>query len=101
MKDLYSLSRWFCRHFPQYRGVRRTKNLFEKQEAYAICKPTKDGYIVHIDKSICEGGCIAFLCHEVAHALSYETDTDETGHGQFFGAAYSVVWQCYLKWVDS
>lgn len=100
MKDLYSLSRFYKKYFPEYFGLRRVKGLSEKHDAHARCVPVGNKFRVEIDADICEAGCIAFLVHEMAHARVYSIDTDETGHGAAFGAAYSIMWKHYERWID-
>lgn len=86
------LAKHFRNEFKRCVVVRR-----RKIKHYGYTKKTADGFLIYIDSSLCEGGQIAFLIHEMSHIESWESDVDPSEHGTMFGIAYSQVWQSYLR----
>jgi Zn-dependent peptidase ImmA (M78 family) len=55
---------------------------------------------IRIDASMPEQMAIETLLHELAHAVCWESDENETDHGPSWGVAYARVYRWYLEWVE-
>lgn len=100
MDNFTHLAKLFKAAFPDITlSVRRCSMPRNK---WADCREiSKGSYLIRIAKDVDATAQEVLLIHEVAHALSWETDTHHTDHGPKFGIAYAKAWRTYLSFLES
>lgn len=67
----------------------------------ADCTKRPDGsYLIRISNEVDATAQVVLLIHELAHAISWDTDTHQSDHGPKFGIAYAKVWRSFLKLIE-
>lgn len=96
MQNYRSLVRFFKREFPELRlQVWRT----DLGDDWGDCNIRGGRFRILLSKDLSEAATIAFLIHELGHALSWHLDEDPTDHGPLFGVGYAKAWRKYLEWL--
>lgn len=96
MKNFRSLVRFFKREFPELRLQIWRRDIGND---FGYCQLKGDRFRIVLNSNMPECACIAFLIHELGHALSWHIDEHPTDHGPFYGAGYARAWRKYLEWL--
>jgi hypothetical protein len=96
MRNYRSLCQFLRREYSQFRlSIRRVP----MGSDYGKCNLVGGTFYIAIDHSLCEGGAILCVLHEMAHVLSWHEDHAKSQHGRAFGLAYHQVWESYLRYL--
>lgn len=56
---------------------------------------------IWVQKELSVDAQIAFLIHEMGHAITFWEDAHPSDHGPKFGEGYGAAWRSYLRWTES
>lgn len=65
------------------------------------CRKSGGRFVIRIANHLNDMEAGVVFVHELAHALTWDTDDDPSDHGPEFGVAYARVYRKYLEWLNS